>query len=118
MFDKIKKEVPARKVLEDLGCEVRQGKGDMLWSTCPYSKHSGSTVAITTGKEVFYCRECKKGDNIFSLVKKLTNCDSVEAAKRLAKKYKVDISEEQRQFEEKKMNGQQGQQKKVMGNPF
>lgn len=97
MYKKVGNLVPMAKFLRDLGLQVREVK-DSMWAQCPFKKHTGTPVAVTPGKELFYCRECKKGGNIFTLAASLANCSNGEALERLAKKYKVDLSE----FKEKK----------------
>lgn len=97
MYQKVGNSVPMRKFLEDLGLQVKEVK-DRLYGQCPFKKHSGTPVAVTPGKELFYCRDCKKGGNIFTLAASLANCSNKEALERIAKKYKVDLSE----FKEKK----------------
>ncbi len=58
---------------------------------CPFHSEKTPSFTVSPDKQIFYCFGCGTGGNVFSFLMKQEGLSFPEAAKRLAKRYGVDI---------------------------
>jgi 5S rRNA maturation endonuclease (ribonuclease M5) len=93
MFETIKAQVPLEKVLADISNITLIEAGE--WSEpedkcCPFCKHM-DCFKVAPGNERWQCFSCDEGGDVIAFVAKAYNVSQVDAAKAIAKEYKIDI---------------------------
>lgn len=84
LFDRVKNEVDAADILDQLGLNY-ENRGDRIWINCPF--HSEDTPSFNITKEppvLFKCFGCGKTGSIIDLVMDLRNLTNIEAAQQIA----------------------------------
>jgi DNA primase len=69
---------------------------------CPFHSEKTPSFTVSPDKQIFYCFGCGTGGNVFSFVMKQEGLSFPEAARRLAKRYGIDIPDRALSTEQKK----------------
>lgn len=96
MFATLKEKLDLVEVAEDLLKVEFKQIGDSTWApedeTCPHCGHKDCYRIKKDGADSFYkCFSCDKTGDVITMIAELTEVSNVEAAKSLAKKYKIQI---------------------------
>ncbi len=97
----IKKEVVDQIILQADISEVvgdfvsLKRKGQNLWACCPFHHEKSPSFSVAPNKGIYKCFGCGKAGNAVQFVMDMEGSSYVEALKYLAKKYSIDIEEDQ-----------------------
>ncbi|MCC2545013.1 DNA primase [Hymenobacter sp. BT175] len=71
-------------------------KGQNLWACCPFHHEKSPSFSVAPAKGLYKCFGCGKAGGVIQFVMDIEGTSYVEALKYLAKKYGVEIQEEER----------------------
>ncbi|MBC3539895.1 DNA primase [Rufibacter sediminis] len=97
----IKKEVVDQIILQADIVEVvgdfvsLKKKGQNLWACCPFHHEKSPSFSVAPNKGIYKCFGCGKAGNAVQFIMDVEGTSYVEALKYLAKKYSIDIEEDQ-----------------------
>ncbi|WP_192821748.1 DNA primase [Rufibacter sp. LB8] len=97
----IKKEVVDQIILQADIVEVvgdyvsLKRKGQNLWAPCPFHNEKSPSFSVAPNKGIYKCFGCGKAGNSVQFIMDIEGTSYVEALKFLAKKYSIDIEEDQ-----------------------
>ncbi len=93
----------AAKIEEVVGEYVSLKKrGSSLLGLCPFHNEKTPSFNVSVSRNIYKCFGCGKGGNALNFMMEAQQMSYVEALKYLAKKYNIDIVEEQVSEEQKK----------------
>jgi DNA primase len=86
-------EIKNRADIVDIVSELVQLKtaGRNYLGLCPFHSEKTPSFTVSAEKQIFYCFGCGAGGNAFSFLMKMDGLSFPEAARRLAKRYGIDI---------------------------
>lgn len=92
-IDSIKSAADIVSVASDLGMSPKkQGK---LWAVvCPFHQDHDPSMKLYPDTGTYHCYVCEAHGDVFDLVMEVNNCEFIDAAKWLAKKYGIEVKEE------------------------
>jgi DNA primase len=73
---------------------------------CPFHSEKTPSFTVSPDKQIFYCFGCGSGGNVFSFLMKQEGLSFPEAARRLGKRYGIDIPDRPLSSEQKKKIGE------------
>ncbi|AKQ46327.1 DNA primase [Rufibacter radiotolerans] len=97
----IKKEVVDQIILQADIVEVvgdfvsLKKKGQNMWACCPFHHEKSPSFSVAPNKGIYKCFGCGKAGNSVQFIMDVEGTSYVEALKYLAKKYSIDIEEDQ-----------------------
>ncbi|WP_210487570.1 DNA primase [Rufibacter aurantiacus] len=97
----IKKEVVDQIILQADIVEVvgdfvsLKKKGQNMWACCPFHHEKSPSFSVAPNKGIYKCFGCGKAGNSVQFIMDIEGTSYVEALKYLAKKYSIDIEEDQ-----------------------
>ncbi|MDQ2771958.1 MAG: DNA primase [Bacteroidota bacterium] len=71
-------------------------KGQNLWAPCPFHNEKSPSFSVNPAKSLYKCFGCGKAGGVVQFVMDVEGTSYVEALKYLAKKYAIDIQEEEK----------------------
>ncbi|UYZ64263.1 DNA primase [Hymenobacter weizhouensis] len=71
-------------------------KGQNLWACCPFHHEKSPSFSVAPAKGLYKCFGCGKAGGVVQFVMDIEGTSYVEALKYLAKKYGIDIQEEEK----------------------
>ncbi len=71
-------------------------KGQNLWACCPFHNEKSPSFSVNPAKSLYKCFGCGKAGGVVQFVMDVEGTSYVEAVKYLAKKYGIEIKEEER----------------------
>jgi len=92
-IDSIKFQAQIDSVASTFGLTLKK-KGKRYAAVCPFHEDHDPSLQIDPQTGTYHCFVCGAHGDVFSLVRKLNNCDFVEAVKELAKMYGVSVKED------------------------
>lgn len=75
-------------------------KGQNMWACCPFHHEKSPSFSVAPAKGLYKCFGCGKAGGVVQFIMDIEGTSYVEALKYLAKKYGVDIQEEEKTPEE------------------
>ncbi|WP_324677660.1 DNA primase [Hymenobacter sp. GOD-10R] len=75
-------------------------KGQNMWACCPFHHEKSPSFSVAPAKGLYKCFGCGKAGGVIQFIMDIEGTSYVEALKYLAKKYGVDIQEEEKTPEE------------------
>jgi DNA primase len=73
---------------------------------CPFHSEKTPSFTVSPDKQIFYCFGCGSGGNVFNFLMKQEGLSFPEAARRLGKRYGIDIPDRPLSSEQKKKIGE------------
>ncbi|AKD01899.1 DNA primase [Pontibacter korlensis] len=70
-------------------------KGQNMWACCPFHHEKSPSFSVSPGKGIYKCFGCGKAGNSVQFIMDVEGTSFPEAIKYLAKKYSIEIPEEQ-----------------------
>ncbi len=70
----IKEQISIKDILDKLGIATKNSGDDFICS-CIYHNDPNPSMHIYSATNTFYCFECKRGGNGFTIIKEKLNCD-------------------------------------------
>ena len=83
LYDKIKEEVPMKRVLEQYGISVNRSG----FASCPF--HNEDTPSMKVYPDSFYCYGCGTGGDVIRFVAEIERICNSQAALRIAQDYGI-----------------------------
>jgi DNA primase len=71
-------------------------KGQNLWAPCPFHNEKSPSFSVNPAKSLYKCFGCGKAGGVVQFVMDVEGTSYVEALKYLAKKYAIEIQEEEK----------------------
>ncbi len=71
-------------------------KGQNLWACCPFHNEKSPSFSVNPAKSLYKCFGCGKAGGVVQFVMDVEGTSYVEALKYLAKKYAIELKEEER----------------------
>ncbi|SFP92274.1 DNA primase [Hymenobacter arizonensis] len=71
-------------------------KGQNLWAPCPFHNEKSPSFSVNPAKSLYKCFGCGKAGGVVQFVMDVEGTSYVEALKYLAKKYAIEIEEEEK----------------------
>jgi len=71
-------------------------KGQNLWACCPFHHEKSPSFSVAPAKGLYKCFGCGKAGGVVQFIMDIEGTSYVEALKYLAKKYAIDIQEEEK----------------------
>ena len=71
-------------------------KGQNLWAPCPFHNEKSPSFSVNPAKSLYKCFGCGKAGGVVQFVMDVEGTSYVEALKYLAKKYAIELKEEER----------------------
>ena len=75
-------------------------RGASLWACCPFHNEKTPSFAVTPAKGIYKCFGCGKAGSAVGFVMEQEHCSYVEALRYLARKYHIEIVEEEESAED------------------
>src|SRR5579872_2136305 len=89
-------------IVEIIGGFVKLKKrGVNYMGLCPFHNEKTPSFTVSPAKGIYKCFGCARGGNVVNFVMEHEQMDYVNALKYLAKKYKIEIVEEERTAEQR-----------------
>lgn len=92
-IDQIKSAAQIEEVVGDFVSLKR--KGQNLWACCPFHNERTPSFSVSPNKNFFKCFGCGKAGDAISFVMEVEGAGYLEALKYLAKKYGIEVQEEE-----------------------
>ena len=88
-------EVKTRADIVDVisGYVPLKSKGGNYTCACPFHHEKTPSLIISPAKQIWHCFGCGAGGDVFGFVSLIENIEKIEALKKLAKTYSVEIPE-------------------------
>jgi DNA primase len=87
----------AADIVEVVGDYVQlKRKGQNLWAPCPFHNEKSPSFSVTPSKGFFKCFGCGKSGDSVRFIMEIEGSSYPEALKHLARKYSIDIKEEEK----------------------
>jgi len=91
-------------ILEVVGDYVSlKRKGQNYWACCPFHNEKSPSFSVTPSKGFYKCFGCGKSGNVVGFVMDIEGSSYPEALRALAKKYGIDIPEEEERTPEEQL---------------
>jgi DNA primase len=71
-------------------------KGQNLWACCPFHQEKSPSFSVAPAKGLYKCFGCGKAGGVVQFIMDIEGTSYVEALKYLAKKYGIDVQEEEK----------------------
>ncbi|QJX48468.1 DNA primase [Hymenobacter taeanensis] len=75
-------------------------KGQNMWACCPFHHEKSPSFSVAPAKGLYKCFGCGKAGGVVQFIMDIEGTSYVEALKYLAKKYGIDVEEEEKTPEE------------------
>lgn len=89
----VKSRIDIEEVVSDFVSLKR--KGQNLWACCPFHNEKTPSFSVSPAKGFYKCFGCGKGGDSIDFVMEVEKVDYLEAIRYLAKKYGIEIQEEE-----------------------
>ena len=89
----IKNRIDIEEVVSDFVSLKR--KGQNLWACCPFHNEKTPSFSVSPAKGFYKCFGCGKGGDSIDFVMEAEKLNYLEALRYLAKKYGIEIKEEE-----------------------
>ncbi len=76
-------------------------KGANYWGLCPFHDEKTSSFSVSPAKGIFKCFGCGKAGNAVGFVMEMEQCSYPDALRHLAKRYHIEVQEQEMTPEEK-----------------
>jgi DNA primase len=96
--DRIQQHIDIIEVVGDFVSLKR--KGQNYWACCPFHNEKSPSFAVNPAKGIFKCFGCGKSGDAITFVQELEGLSFVEAMKYFARKYGIEIQEEEARSDE------------------
>ncbi|WP_205502658.1 DNA primase [Rufibacter psychrotolerans] len=93
VVDKIIQQADITEVVGDFVSLKR--KGQNLWACCPFHHEKSPSFSVAPNKGIYKCFGCGKAGNSVQFIMDIEGSSYVEALKYLARKYSIDLEEDQ-----------------------
>ncbi|TGE28788.1 DNA primase [Hymenobacter metallicola] len=85
-------------------------KGQNMWACCPFHHEKSPSFSVAPAKGLYKCFGCGKAGGVVQFIMDIEGTSYVEALKYLAKKYGIDIQEEEKTPEEQLVQNEKDSQ--------
>ncbi|TGE20010.1 DNA primase [Hymenobacter elongatus] len=85
-------------------------KGQNMWACCPFHHEKSPSFSVAPAKGLYKCFGCGKAGGVVQFIMDIEGTSYVEALKHLAKKYGIDIQEEEKTPEEQLVQNEKDSQ--------
>ncbi|MCB2410141.1 DNA primase [Hymenobacter lucidus] len=85
-------------------------KGQNMWACCPFHHEKSPSFSVAPAKGLYKCFGCGKAGGVVQFIMDIEGTSYVEALKYLAKKYSIDIQEEEKTPEEQLVQNEKDSQ--------
>ena len=92
-IEEIKSRIDIEEVVSDYVSLKR--KGQNLWACCPFHNEKTPSFSVSPAKGFYKCFGCGKGGDAIDFVMEVEKVNYLEALKYLAKKYGIEVKEEE-----------------------
>ncbi|SHN34910.1 DNA primase [Cyclobacterium lianum] len=93
--EKVKDRVDIEEVVNDYVSLKK--KGQNLWACCPFHQEKTPSFSVSPSKQIYKCFGCGKAGDPIQFIMDIEGIGFTEAIRHLAKKYGIEIEEEQSQ---------------------